>query len=235
MAILFAHTHILCTCAVYKGLFSTSWWWYSKWLVEPSNILRPHEVTQHVFDSPDRAMVPHCCWEFPFVNTARCRCGVRQTKRSMREKESTLIQTSLEVSWHMSWNAWQIVEDHRMTIHRKIMKHPFQSDWFWKPWRSMGSSVNLGTLRWTTAKIQGIPGKRFDVMNAVLQFGPWPSNDDFSLAMIESCMVHHYPTLKWNDAFFMMKIDEPDQLISSYFFHLRSVAWEAQGCFTWRT
>ena len=79
----YLHIDILCTYAVYKGLFPTSWWWYMKWLVEPSNILRPHEVTQHVFDSPDRAMVPHCCWEFPFVNTARCRCGVRQTKRSM--------------------------------------------------------------------------------------------------------------------------------------------------------
>lgn len=42
---------ILCTYTVYKGFFSTSWWWYLKILMEPPNILGPHEVTQHVLVS----------------------------------------------------------------------------------------------------------------------------------------------------------------------------------------
>ena len=96
---------------------------------------------------------------------------------------------------------------------------------FWKPWRSMGSSVNLGTLRWTTAKIQGIPGKRFDVMNAVLQFGSWPSNDDFSLAMIESCMVHHYshPQMKW------CFLHDEDWWTGSTDFFIFSSIWDGLG------
>lgn len=86
---------------------------------------------------------------------------------------------------------------------------------FWKPWRSMGSSVHLGTLRWQPRKSKAFRGN--DSMSW-MQF--------YSLDLDQATTIFHWPwlnhawsiiipTLKWNDAFFMMKIDEPDQLISS--------------------